>query len=71
MLSTSSEPKGPTTVAIEIVLLLLLPPLFMGLALAALSGTENFVPGALIGGIVGVVAASLRREIYGMRSAEQ
>ncbi|MDJ1430946.1 hypothetical protein [Halostagnicola sp. A-GB9-2] len=61
-----SEPKNSTVVAIELVLLALGPPLAFGLGVAAVGGWDTFVAGALVGGVIGISAASLRRELHGM-----
>ncbi|WP_141465186.1 hypothetical protein [Salinadaptatus halalkaliphilus] len=46
---------------LEIAVLLLVPLLVFGLGLAAVSGTEHFLPGLGLGAIVGVGAAALIR----------
>lgn len=57
-------------VGMQLLLLLLIPPLFTGVAVAAASGPEYFAPGALVGVVIGVTAASLRREAHAMSSGE-
>ncbi len=66
----TSKPKDPTIVAIELVLLVLVPPLAFGLGVAAVGGWDTFVAGALVGAIIGISAASLRREFHGMDGGE-
>ena len=68
-LSVDREPAEPAVFVVELAVLLFGPPLVSGLALAALSGTENVVPGLALGAIVGIGAAKLRNELRGMRLA--
>ncbi|ADD04763.1 uncharacterized protein Nmag_1179 [Natrialba magadii ATCC 43099] len=69
-LSTSADPKPPGVFAFEMLAALLVPPLVGGAGLAAVSGTENFLPGFGIGLLLGIMLASLRREIRGVRGGE-
>ncbi|ARS90383.1 hypothetical protein [Natrarchaeobaculum aegyptiacum] len=66
--TTDEEPKSDHVFIVEMGALLLLPPIVLGLGLAAVSGVENFLPGFGIGAIVGVGAAKLRNEIRGART---
>ncbi|WP_255169214.1 hypothetical protein [Natrononativus amylolyticus] len=66
----SGDPKGEGVFWLEMLCLLLVPPVVMGLAIGALSGVEDGAWGTIIGGIVGVSAAKLRMEVRAMRRAD-
>ena len=51
--TTSEDSKSPTVFVLEMAALLLIPPVTMGLGLAAVSGAENFLPGSGLGFIIG------------------
>ncbi|AGB38663.1 hypothetical protein [Natronococcus occultus] len=59
--------KSMDVFAVEMLGLLLLPPLAMGAFLAVLGEPSDFLPGFGIGLVVGVGAAKLRNEIRGVR----
>ena len=67
--SLGGEPRDEGVVLLVMVFLIFIPAVAMGLFIAALSGTENFLPGALIGAIVGLSLAKIRWEIHGARQA--
>jgi len=63
---------SPTTlVAVEIGLLLALPPFLFGALAAAVGGADAAVGGVLLGLAVGFAAAKLRREVYSHRHIEE
>ncbi|MFP8951491.1 hypothetical protein ACLI4Z_00775 [Natrialbaceae archaeon A-arb3/5] len=68
--TTSDDPKNPAVFVLEMAALLLIPPVGMGLGLAAVSGAENFLPGFGLGFIIGAGAAKLRNEVRGARIGE-
>jgi hypothetical protein len=64
----SSDRTGSTRLAVvvlEIIALLVVTPV-VGAGIAALSGPENLVPGALFGATIGYFLAWLRRDTYGV-----
>ncbi|TYT61999.1 hypothetical protein [Natrialba swarupiae] len=66
--TTDEEPADLGVFALQMATLLLVPPLVVGLGLAAVSGAEHFLPGMAIGLVVGVSAAALRQEVRGART---
>ena len=69
VVALNEEPKDEAVVLMEMVFLMFIPALGIGLFIAALGGTENFLPGALIGGVVGLSLAKIRWEVHGARAA--
>ncbi|WP_090384166.1 hypothetical protein [Natronobacterium texcoconense] len=66
--STSSDPKPEGIFALEMLALLLVPPLVLGVVVGVVASIEEAALAFLIGFIVGVGLASLRREIRGFRT---
>ena len=65
----ASDRTGSTRLAVvvlEIIALLVVTPVVVGAGIAALSGPENLVPGALFGATIGYFLAWLRRDTYGV-----
>ena len=60
----------PVVDALELLGLLVLPPLLGGLGLHLLTGSEDIVAGVVIGGSVGLILARLRREFIAVRTED-
>lgn len=69
-MTAAQEPRIPVVDALEILGMLVLPPLLGGLGLRLLTGPEDVVAGVVVGGAVGMILARLRREFIAVRTAD-
>lgn len=69
-MTAAEESRSPVVDALELLGLLVLPPLLGGIGLRLLTGPEDVVAGVVIGGVVGLISARLRREFVAVRTAD-
>ena len=67
-MTAAQESRAPLVDALEILGLLVLPPLLGGISLRILTGPEDVVGGVVIGGAVGLILVRLRREFVAVRT---
>jgi len=70
-MTAAQESRIPVVDAVELLGLLVLPPLLGGLGLCLLTGPEDVVAGVVIGGVVGLISARLRREFIAVRTEDR
>ena len=64
------EKRMPVVDAVETGAAFLLPALVVGLVVTALAGREQFVAGAVVGGVFGAVLLRLRAALYAVRTPD-
>ena len=67
-IESQQEARLPRVDIVETLGLLIVPALIVGLGVALLSGPDEFVSGAVVGGVFGVILARLRGGLYAVRT---